>query len=308
MKQRTYPRRLEKGDLLGLISPASPPKDDRRIPRGISALLARGFYVRVGWGVGLRDGYLAGPDRIRAQDVMDMFLDDRIGAILCTRGGYGSARILDLLDYGDIRRNPKILVGFSDITALSLAMYAHAGLVTFAGPMTTAEFAGGILPETEDAFWEMLQVRKDRAILSRGEEVCLVEGEAEGVLLGGNLSVFCSLIGTPHMPDLHDAILFFEDVGEDSYRIDRMLQQLRQSGILEQAAGIVLGSFSAIPESDQHRDLDTVFREYLIPLGIPILKDFPFGHIPLKVTMPIGAHVRLQADRGLLTVIEPVLR
>lgn len=256
----------------------------------------------------MRDGYLAGPDHIRAQDIMDMFLDDRVGAILCTRGGYGSARLLEQLDYGVIRRHPKILVGFSDITALSLSLFAGAGLVTFAGPMVTAEFASGILPETEQAFWEMLTVRSEHRWLSRGEERTYVEGIAEGFLLGGNLTVFCSLIGTPFMPDLHSAILFFEDVGEEIYRIDRMFLQLKQAGILEHAAGIVLGSFTAIPDSDQHRDLEVVFREYLLPLNIPVMMDFPFGHIPLKMTLPLGARVHLDTGRRQLSLLEAVVR
>lgn len=304
MKQRCFPPRLKTGDLLGLVSPASPPKDDASIPRGISSLLARGYYVRMGWGVGLRDGYLAGPDRVRAQDIMDMFGDARVGAILCTRGGYGSARLLDMLDYEFIRRNPKILVGFSDITALSLALFAHAGLVTFAGPMVAPDFGSSILPAVEDAFWNMLCVRHESFRFSGGQERTIARGTAEGLLLGGNLAVFCSLIGTSHMPDLRNAILFFEEVGEDVYRIDRMFRQLQQAGILNNAAGVVLGSFTGVPDTDSRRDLETVFREYLLPLRIPVLANFPFGHIPDKYTIPLGTRVRLDADQRSLTLLE----
>lgn len=258
----------------------------------------------MGWGVGLRDGYLAGPDRVRARDIMDMFGDERVGAILCTRGGYGSARLLDMLDYELIRRYPKILVGFSDITALSLAMFTHAGLVTFAGPMVAPDFGSSILPAVEDAFWNMLCVRHETFRFSGGQERTLARGKAEGLLLGGNLAVFCSLIGTPYMPDLRKAILFFEEVGEDVYRIDRMFRQLKQAGILDHAAGVLLGSFTGIPDTDSRRELETVFREYLLPLHIPVLTNFPFGHIADKYTIPIGARVRLDADQRTLTLLE----
>lgn len=256
----------------------------------------------------MRDGYLAGPDRVRAQDIMDMFGDERIGAILCTRGGYGSARLLDMLDYELIRRYPKILVGFSDITALSLAMFAHAGLVTFAGPMVAADFGSSILPAVEDAFWNMLCVRHETFRFSGGQERTLARGKAEGLMLGGNLAVFCSLIGTPYMPDLRKAILFFEEVGEDVYRIDRMFRQLKQAGILDDAAGVVLGSFTGIPDTDGRRDLDTVLSEYLLPLRIPVISNFPFGHIAEKYTIPIGARVRLDADQRSLTLLEAAVR
>jgi muramoyltetrapeptide carboxypeptidase len=239
---------------------------------------------------------------------MEMFADDRIGAIFCTRGGYGSARLLELLDYRFIQSHPKILVGFSDITALSLALFAKARLITFAGPMIAAEFASGIRPLASEALWDMLgQRRKTRRLPHCEGSRILQGGVTEGTLLGGNLSVLCSLIGTPWLPDMRGAVLFIEDVGEPVYRVDRMLLQLRQSGILRRISGVILGSFTAVPAEKQNRELDEVLREYLLPLGIPVLADFPFGHIPEKITLPLGSQVRLDANRRAVTVLQPVV-
>jgi muramoyltetrapeptide carboxypeptidase len=294
--------------MVGVVSPASPPREDVLIPRGLSALLAAGHYPRIGRSVGSRKGYLAGSDALRARDIMEMFYDDRIRALFCTRGGYGSARLLDLLDYGFIRTHPKILVGFSDITALSLALYAKSGLVTFAGPMIAAEFASGLRPMASTALWDMLRVRRQTRNLPDCDETRpLRPGIAEGTLLGGNLTVLCSLIGTSWLPDFRGAVLFLEDVGESVYRIDRMLLQLRQSGMLRRISGVLLGSFTGMPAEVPNRDLDDVLKEYLLPLGIPVLADFPFGHIPEKITLPLGGKVRLDADRRTVTVLQPVV-
>lgn len=308
MIDTVIPPRLRSGDLIGLVSPSSPPKDDSLIMRGVSALLAEGYNIRLGWSVGARDGYFAGSDQLRAADIMTMFEDDRVRAIFCTRGGYGAARLLDRLDYGYIRKHPKIFVGFSDITALSLALFAKSGLLTFAGPMVAAEFATGIRPMTSESLWKMLRQRNKSQTLQYCDNIKpLHGGVAEGTLLGGNLAVLCSLIGTPWLPDLRGAILFLEDVGESIYRIDRMLLQLKQSGILRQLAGVILGSFTAIPEDTPNRHLAAVTEEYFLPLAVPILTDIPFGHIPDKITLPIGSRVRIDAERRKITVLQHVV-
>lgn len=276
--------------------------------RGISALIGQGYYPRLGLSVAAHDGYLAGPDLIRARDMREMFEDDRIGAIFCTRGGYGSARLLELLDFEIIRARPRIFVGFSDVTALALGFYARTGLVSFAGPMIAAEFASGIRPSTAEALWDMLcHPRKTRRLPQFSSTVPLRGGTAEGTLLGGNLTVLCSLIGTPWMPDMRGAVLFIEDVGEAVYRIDRMLLQLKHAGILGVLSGVMLGSFTALPDERQHRDLDEVFQEYFLPLSIPVLANVPFGHIPDKIVLPIGSRIRLDASRGQATILGRVV-
>lgn len=308
MKPALIAPRLKPGALVGVVSPASPAHDDALIMRGLSALIGQGHYPRLGMSVAARDGYLAGPDTIRARDVQSMFEDDRIGAIFCTRGGYGSARLLELLDFEIIRTHPKILVGFSDITALALAFHATTGLISFAGPMVAAEFASGMRATTSAALWDMLYHRRKTRRLPHVETTqTLREGLVEGTLLGGNLTVLCSLIGTPWMPDMRGAVLFIEDVGEAVYRIDRMLLQLKHAGILGMIAGAMLGSFTAIPADRQHRELDEVFREYFLPLSIPVLTHVPFGHIPDKIVLPIGSHIRLDATRRQATILEYVV-
>jgi muramoyltetrapeptide carboxypeptidase len=254
-----------------------------------------------------QDGYLAGSDLLRVQDIHDMFTDSRVGAILCTRGGYGAGRLLDLIDYDLVRAHPKILVGFSDVTALSMAMLERSGLLTFHGPMLAAEFGDAPTEVAEYAFWNMLTQGVSQRVLSLGEEGSMRDGVAEGTLIGGNLAVYASLVGTPYLPDPSGGILFLEDVGENTYRIDRMLLQLKHAGVLRAVAGVVLGSFSAIPDVEADRELETVLREYLAPLEVPVMTGFPFGHIPDKVTLPLGARVRLDTKKRQLTVLQAVV-
>ena len=188
-----------------------------------------------------------------------------------------------------------------------MALLRRADMVNFAGPMVAAEFGGEVLPTTEDAFWKILTERRPRRILSMGQESVLCEGEAEGMLIGGNLAVYSSLVGSSYLPDPAGAILFLEEVGENVYRIDRMLLQLKLAGILSSVAGVVVGSFTAVPEDEPNRELEAVLTEYLKPLGIPVIKDFPFGHIPEKITMPMGARVRLDTKKRQLTVMQAVV-
>jgi len=237
-----------------------------------------------------------------------MFLDDRVRGIVCTRGGYGSSRLLECIDWNLIKEHPKILVGFSDITALSLGLFANAGLVTFSGPMLATEFSSGMLPTVESALYDQLMTPLPHRQLALGRNVEILRaGNAEGRLLGGNLSVFCSLIGTSYLPDLHDSVLFFEDVGEEVYRIDRMLLQLKYAGILEKAVGIVLGTFTSIPNTLQDRRIEDVFEEYLLSLNIPVLMGAAFGHISEKITLPVGARVLLEAGKRKLSVLDQVV-
>lgn len=261
----------------------------------------------MGGSVESQDGYLAGSDLLRVQDIHDMFTDARVGAVLCTRGGYGAGRLLDRIDYDLIRAHPKILVGFSDVTALSMAMLTRSGLLTFHGPMVAAEFGDSPTELAEYAFWNTLTQGVSQRVLSLGDEGSLRDGVAEGTLIGGNLAVFASLVGTPYLPDPSGCILFLEDVGENTYRLDRMLLQLKHAGILRAVAGVVLGSFSAIPEDTPDRELETVLREYLSPLDVPVMTGFPFGHIPDKVTLPLGARVRLDTKKRQLTVLQAVV-
>lgn len=310
-RELRIPRRLHPGATIGVVAPASPPSDPGKLERGIAYLQSLGYRVMRGASLNARAGYLSGEDELRARDIQDMFEHPGVDAILCSRGGYGSARILDLLDYRSIARHPKIFAGFSDITALHMALMRKAHLVSFAGPMVAAEMEYGMDEDTASAFWPILTRLRSTFRLAPGllaASTTVRGGHAEGMLVGGNMAVLLSLMGTPYEPRWNGSILLLEDVGENVYKIDRMFAQLRLAGVLDRINGVVLGGFTAVPEDTPNRDLREVFEEYLLPPGIPILADVPFGHLVPKLTLPIGARIRLDAGRRSITVLQPVIR
>jgi muramoyltetrapeptide carboxypeptidase len=228
------------------------------------------------------------------------------------RGGYGTPRLLPFLNYPLIRRNPKILIGFSDITALQLALWQRCRLVTFNGPMVGADMVPPVDPFTEEHFWRVLTSgEKTRTIgFEGGTTTVFRKGNAEGRLLGGNLSLLVNLLGTPFMPNFRNSILFFEEVGEDCYRIDRMLTQLRNAGVLKVVRGVLGGRFpdclpmKSIPDSQM---MDDVLRDIALWLRTPFVSGLPFGHHPSKITIPIGAHARVRTQKNILEILEPVV-
>lgn len=305
-----YPPKLNPGDTIGVIAPASPMRAER-LTHGIQYLESRGFRIKLGQHIREVHGYLAGEDLLRSADLNAMFADDTVRAIFCARGGYGSPRILDAIDYKSIRRHPKILVGYSDITAIQLALFKKAELVTFSGPMVAVEMGNGIDPFTESNFWKMLMAPAPGfRMITNSDSICLRPGRATGRLLGGCLSLICSLLGTPFLPDFKGAILFVEEVGEEPYRIDRMLNQLKLAGILNSVNGIVFGQFpDCAPKSDSPSlTLQQVFAELTADLSIPILMNFPYGHVDAKYTIPVGAEAIINTDDGSLEIpATPVL-
>jgi muramoyltetrapeptide carboxypeptidase len=275
----------------------------------------RGYRVKVAQDPKDRRGYLAGDDASRAEAFNKMVKDPEVKAIFCLRGGYGSPRVLDLIDYGALQKSPKIIVGYSDATALLLAVRRRAGLVAFHGPMGKEWSATrGLSPYSERYFWECFTPESPLFASWGGERpagmkapATMVGGVAEGTLVGGNLSMISSTMGTPYEIDARDSILFLEEVSEKPFRIDRMINQLRLAGKLGQARGILLGGFTGcdIPDPDGDISLGEIFTDYFAPLGVPVLHDFPAGHVPDQVTLPLGARVRLDADRRALTILEP---
>lgn len=310
----TKPPALEKGDLIALVAPASPlPAAQARA--AVEQLRKRGYTAKV-----FDDpprGYLAGTDAARAAALNQAVRDPDVKAIICLRGGYGSPRILDQIDYEALRKTPKILVGYSDITALLLAVERHSGIVTFLGPMGKEwSAARGLTPYAEKYYWAALAPSPTSGplLLDWGGQrpsglkapVAVVGGSAEGVLVGGNLSVICSTLGTPYEIDARGSILFIEEVAEKPFRIDRLLNQLRLAGKLREARGILLGAFPACDSRDPEGDLSLteVFADYFVPLGVPVLADFPAGHIADQALLPIGARVRLDATSRKLSILE----
>ncbi len=255
-------------------------------------------------------GYLAASDRTRADDINTLFADKNVQAIFCTRGGYGSPRILPLLDYNLIRKNPKIFVGYSDITALHLAFLKKCRMITFAGPMLAVEMQSKMDTYTEEHFWNVLtRPSENFSIQSPRENPMshLVKGAVEGILLGGNLSMLISLFGTQFLPRFDDAILFIEDVGEKVYRIDRMFAQLKNAGVFEKVNGMLLGNFSEITKDDPSYELDEVVHQYFSSMNIPVITNFPFGHSIPKATLPIGARVGMNTRTRSIKILQRVV-
>ena len=294
---------LPAGGVIGLIAPAGPAQLD--LDSATQWMHARGYQLRVFPGVWEKNGYLAGSDAARAGDLHAAFADDSIDAIFCLRGGYGSPRLLDSIDFELLRRHPKPFVGYSDITALHLAITRYAGFVTFHGPMLNADLLGNKQSPTESSLLRMLSGQQPR-LLSHPDEYPLITvapGCASGRLLGGNLSLICATIGSPFELDDQDAILFIEDVNEPLYRVDRLLTHLRLAGKLNRLRGVLVGDFAGIDLSA----LLQLLRQELGPLGIPVLAGWRSGHCDPNLTLPLGACVRLDADRQQLTLEQDVV-
>ncbi len=307
------PPRLNKGDLLGLVSPASPIADPSRIDRGVRYLEGLGYRVLLGKSVTAVHGYLAGTDEQRAADLHAFFARKDVRAILCVRGGYGTPRLLSLLDYRLVRRNPKIFVGYSDITALQLALWKRAGLVTFHGPMVGVDMADTMDAFTEEIFWNLLTSDRKQGKIKLPDDTAITvfPGRGTGRLLGGNLALIVSLLGTPYQPSFSGSVLFLEDIGEEPYRIDRMLVQLRNTRILGRSAAILAGQFTdCVPEDKSKPSLtvDQLLSEAASSTRRPLLAHLPFGHENPKMTIPLGIRARVDAGARQIELLEPAVR
>lgn len=308
------PAALKKGDTIGLVCPAYSAfvKEDVQIT--IESLEVLGFKVKKGDHMFDRYGYLAGSDEDRAADINKMFADKSISGIMAMHGGWGCARILPLLDYRTIQQNPKVFIGYSDITALLLGIYAKTGLVTFHGPVGSST-------------WNKFSVDNFRNILMEGSIVQMVNpinkgdnlvqtedriytingGKATGRLIGGNLTVLSHILGSPYVPDFKDSILFLEDVGEDIYRIDRMITQLKLAGVLNQLSGFVFGKCTDCPPSKGgygSLTMEDIFEDHIKSLKIPSFSGSMIGHIKDKFTVPVGLEATIDAENGSITLSE----
>lgn len=302
------PPKLRAGDTVGVAAPASCGDYDK-ILVAARFLEGLGLQVRLGDAVANRRGYLAGTDEERACDLHKMFADHEIKAIFCARGGYGTARIADLLDYELIRCNPKIFWGYSDITFLHTAFLQKAGLVTFHGPMLTSDVANDDAdPLTLATFQQLLHPQTLRYDETVSPLSVLVQGDALGRIVGGNLTLLASTLGTPYELDTRAKLLFIEEIEEEPYRIDRMLNQLRMAGKLDDAAGIVVGDFhdcEPVKRKGASLSLEEVLDDYLKPLQIPVISGFRIGHCSPNLAIPIGAVGRINTYEKTFTVEEP---
>ncbi|MDD2391126.1 MAG: LD-carboxypeptidase [Desulfobacterales bacterium] len=288
------PRRLMPGDTVAIVAPASPVEPDR-FARGVAVIRSMGYEVRIPDEICLKNGYLAGSDGQRAALLCRMMTDPGISAVFCARGGFGSMKLLPLLDYALIRANPKIFVGFSDITALVNVLSARCGWVTFHGPMvsTLADASARTLESLAGA------LSSDAAIEIVAENPAVVKpGTASGRVVGGNLATLCHLLGTGYEPMLKGHILLMEETGEAPYRIDRMLTQMKLAGYLDGVAGVVLGGFDHCGSMSEISDLvAATFQDE----DIPIVSGFEIGHGRNNLTVPIGLEAILDAGRQTLT-------
>lgn len=297
---------LPPGGTIGVTAPAGPVNAEGWA-QSKQLLEGMGYRVVETASVGSRWGYLAGDDATRAAGVIDVFTRQDVDAIICARGGYGCTRILPLLDWGRIAANPKPFVGYSDVTALHMALWERCRLPTFHGPI--AESLHLQSPASLAGLWRSLASPVTGPVANppgTGQLKTVSGGQAEGRLLGGNLSLLAALAGTPWEPDTRGAILLLEDVGEQPYRLDRMLTQLIQAGLLTRAAGIVLGDFTDCdPEPDKPSlTAAEVLSDRLSGLDVPCLAGLHFGHGTEKLTIPLGVRAQLDATAQTLSVME----
>jgi len=300
---------------VALLAPAGPLGERDDLDRGIDLCRALGYEPSPGKHALDRHGYLAGNDEARLTDLNAALRDTAIDAIWCLRGGYGVTRILDGVDVEAFAARPRAVIGYSDITALLLALHRRTGVVTFHGPMSRAPLTSFSRSHFERVLAEaavpgrlgrlpsptgVLVPRSPRIVTIRG-------GTAEGPLVGGNLSLLLALAGTRHFPDLDGALLFIEDVGEDLYRVDRLFAQLRMLGVLERLAGVIVGQFTDMQRGAGDGGalaFDEVLHTYFGTLGIPVAAGFPIGHVDDQWTMPIGVRARLDGSAGEVELLE----
>ena len=307
------PPRLRLGDTVGLVAPASA-VSARQIADALFTIKGMGLVPRLGQHVADTSGYLAGSDVARAGDLDAMFADTDVRAIFAIRGGWGSARILPLLDWQAIRRSPKLVIGYSDITALHLAIAERAGFITLHAPNASSSW-----PEHSwNSLWRLAFTGETPVLGGAAEEPArplplgrtIAPGLARGRLLGGNLTVLTALMGTPWMPDFGGAILFLEDIGEAEYRIDRMLQQLSLAGVLGRLSGVVFGRCTSCTTSDPDYEgfsLDQVLDTHLAPLGIPAFVGANIGHLANQLSLPHGGEVEIDAAARTIRLMEPMV-
>jgi muramoyltetrapeptide carboxypeptidase len=297
-KKPIRPPRLKPGDTIGIVAPAGP-FDVTIFDQGIHTLRAMGFQVHIPDDLYESDGYLAGSDQHRGDVIHRLFADTDINAIVCAKGGFGSIRLLPLLDFRVIEKNPKIFMGHSDISSLLSAIYGKCGLVTFHGPLITTLSAA---PEaTRQAVIAALTC--EHALDIKTEKgITIHSGSNTGQVCGGNLTTLCHLLGTPFEPSFSEGILFLEDRGEVPYRLDRMLSQMKLAGCFEGLAGLILGDFIDCGPAE---DILKIFSDLFQDSAIPILAGFESGHGKQNITLPLGVEATLDADSHRLSYLEP---
>ena len=312
------PPRLGPGSRVALIAPSGPLLERDSLDRGAELCRALGFEPTVSPNAGKAYGYLAGTDDERLADLNAALVSPTVDAVWCLRGGNGMNRIVERVDFAGFARHPKPVIGYSDITVLLLALWTKTNVVTFHGPIAHTPMPNfqrwhfdSVLTNVSAAGTLGKPAPKPDVLVPRdGRIITIAPGTARGPLIGGNLTLLQALVGTPFFPNLDGAILFMEDVGEDVYRIDRMLAHLRGVGALQRVAGVAIGRFTEMKNGTDGGalGLDEVLRTYLAPLGVPVAAGFPIGHIDDQWTLPIGVTAELDATRGELSLLDAAVR
>ena len=315
--RRLLPVPLRRGDTVALVSPSSATDERLNLKLAREVMEALGLRVKTGAHYASRRGHLAGDDAARAADLNAAFADPDVRAVVAVRGGSGAARLLPLLDYDAIRANRKVLLGYSDITALHSAIHARTGLVTFHGPNGTGSWNGFNADQFRRLFFEREAMvyrnpveAGDELVPRRNRTLTITGGRAQGELVGGNLTVLTALAGSPYLPDFRGKVLFLEDVSEAPYRIDRMFSTLRLMGALDGLAGFIFGECTDCDPGDGYGSLtiDEILDDYIRPLGIPAYRGAMIGHIRQQFIVPVGGRVEMDADDGSFRLLEPVFR
>jgi muramoyltetrapeptide carboxypeptidase len=310
------PKRLKAGDTVALVSPSGATATRFDVTIVKENMEALGFRVKFGEHLLDRYGYLGGKDEDRAADFMAQFADAEVAGIVAMKGGWGCARMLPFLDYEIIGKNPKVLIGYSDITALLLAIHAKTGLVTFHGPIGldawnsfTVGYFRRIIMDAEAVTMQNPVDSGDRLTPRENRVQTIIPGTASGVLKGGCLSIVSTLLGSEYVPPWKNTILFVEDINEEIYRIDRYLTHLKLAGVLAQAKGFIFGSCTDCGPGEGYGalTLEQVLDDHIRPLGIPAWFGSMIGHIPMKFTMPIGVEAQIDADKGTVLLLEPAV-
>ncbi len=313
------PKALKAGDTIGIVSPASAIFESEPYQIAKESFEAMGLKVKFGKFTKSRYGHLAGTDVERAEEFNDMFRDKEVKAVIALRGGAGSARILDKIDYEAIRKNPKIFIGYSDITAIHLAIFKETGLVTFHGPVAVSswnsfayDYFRKLLFEGEAISYKNPEDKGDELTQTSNRIRTIKEGTAKGQLLGGNLSVLTSIMGTPYFPtDWRNKILYIEDIGEHIYAVDRMMSQLELGGVLKQISGFIFGKCNGCDPGGNgfgSLTLEEVIDHYIIPLNIPAFSGAMIGHIDDNITLPNGIEAEINASAGTIRLLNPAVR
>lgn len=301
-----FPNKLFSGARIGLIAPASAAREDK-IQKAIDNIESWGLEVVEGKYLRSKNGFLAATDQQRLEDLHLMFSDSTIDAIWCVRGGYGTTRILDELDYDLIRRNPKILLGYSDITALLNAIYLRTGLITYHGPVASSDMTDYVKGEIKNTLFSKNNTSTILPLNQPGEGEqgysIIKGGKAEGRLVGGNLSILAAMCGSGYLPDFSNKIVFIEDVGERPYRLDRMLVQLKQATQLKSAAAIVFGQFTDCDGPQDSQTVEDVLMDLVKDIPCPVVTGYSIGHVSNQCVLPVGQKAVLDADRGSITLL-----